>query len=126
MLCKIPSAHLHILLGLSYNELYLFVCTGLNLGGAAVPGVKRIMISLPESLLAEVDDFAMLEKRNRSEFIREAMKLYIAERKRRTIREQMKNGYQEMAKINLSLAEENYDVENEAQKIFDNQLAECR
>lgn len=91
-----------------------------------MPGVKRIMISLPESLLKEVDGFAMMEKRNRSEFIREAMKLYIAERKRRTIREQMKNGYQEMAKINLSLAEENYEVENEAQKIFENQLAECR
>jgi len=84
------------------------------------------MISLPESLLEEVDDFAMLEKRNRSEFIREAMKLYIAERKKRAIREQMKTGYQEMAKINLSLAEENYGIENEAQEIFENQLAECR
>ena len=91
-----------------------------------MPGVKRIMISLPESLLEEVDGLAMLEKRNRSEFIREAMKLYIAERKRRTIREQMKAGYQEMARINLLLAEENYEVENEAQKIFENQLAECR
>jgi CopG family transcriptional regulator/antitoxin EndoAI len=91
-----------------------------------LPRVKRIMISLPESLLEEVDDFAMLEKRNRSEFIREAMKLYITERRRRVLREQMKNGYQEMARINLSLAEENYDVENEAQEIFDNHLAECR
>ncbi|HHX94921.1 MAG TPA: ribbon-helix-helix protein, CopG family [Clostridia bacterium] len=91
-----------------------------------MPGVKRIMISLPESLLEEVDGLAMLEKRNRSEFIREAMKLYISERKRRAIREQMKHGYQEMAKINLSLAEENYEVENEAQEIFENQLAECR
>ena len=31
-----------------------------------------------------------------------------------------------MAKINLSLAEENYEVENEAQEIYDNKLAECR
>lgn len=91
-----------------------------------MPRVKRIMISLPESLLDEVDDFAELEQRNRSEFIREAMKLYIAERRRRTLREQMKNGYQEMARINLSLAEENYDAENEVQEIFDNKLAECR
>lgn len=99
---------------------------GFCLGGAVVPGVKRIMISLPESLLEEVDGLAMLEKRNRSEFIREAMKLYILERKRRTIREQMKTGYQEMAYINLSLAEENYDAENEVQEFFENQLAECR
>lgn len=91
-----------------------------------MPKVKRIMISLPESLLEEVDGLAMREKRNRSEFIREAMKYYISERKRRAMREQMKLGYQEMAKINLSLAEENYEVENEAQEIYDNKLAECR
>jgi len=92
-----------------------------------LPGVKRIMISLPESLLAEVDGLATLERRNRSEFIREAMKLYITERKRRDIREQMKRGYQEMASINLALAVEHYDVENEAQKYYDDdRLAECK
>lgn len=91
-----------------------------------MPGVKRIMISLPESLLAEVDGLATLEKRNRSEFIREAMKLYIAERKRRVLREQMKRGYQEMAQINLSLAAENYAVEEEVQNYYDSKLAECK
>lgn len=84
------------------------------------------MISLPENLLAEVDGLATLEKRNRSEFIREAMKLYIAERKRRAIREQMKRGYQEMAQINLSLATENYEVEEEVQNYYDSRLAECK
>jgi len=84
------------------------------------------MISLPESLLAEVDGLATLERRNRSEFIREAMKLYITERKRRKIREQMKRGYQEMAPINLALAVENYDVENEVQRYYDKSLAECK
>lgn len=91
-----------------------------------MPGVKRIMISLPESLLAEVDGLATMERRNRSEFIREAMKLYITERKRRNIREQMKRGYQEMASINLALAVENYDLENEAQRHYDDGLAECK
>ena len=98
----------------------------LNFGGAVLPGVKRIMISLPESLLEEVDGLASLEKRNRSEFIREAMRLYILERKRRTIREQMKKGYQEMAQINLSLAKENYEIEDEVQRYYEDQLAECR
>ena len=72
--------------------------------------VKRIMISLPESLLEEVDGLANTEQRNRSEFIREAMKCYIADKKKRSLREQMKKGYQEMAKINLSLAVENYEA----------------
>ncbi|MDS1029211.1 ribbon-helix-helix protein, CopG family [Bacillota bacterium LX-D] len=89
-------------------------------------GVKRIMISIPESLLEEVDGLASMEKRNRSEFIREAMRLYISERKRRTIREQMKKGYQEMAQINLALAKESYEIENEVQAYYDEKLAECK
>lgn len=89
-------------------------------------GVKRIMISIPESLLKEVDGLASMEKRNRSEFIREAMRLYISERKRRTLREQMKKGYQEMAKINLALALESYELESEVQTYYDEKLAECK
>lgn len=81
--------------------------------------VKRIMISLPDSLLAEVDGIVAAEQLNRSEFIREAMKLYIAERKRRMLREQMKAGYVEMARINLSLAVEQYDLESEVISSFE-------
>lgn len=88
--------------------------------------VKRIMISIPESLLKEVDTLVSMEKRNRSEFIREAMRLYISERKRRTIREQMKKGYQEMAKINLAFALESYELESEVQTYYDEKLAECK
>ncbi len=84
------------------------------------------MISIPENLLKEVDGLANREKRNRSEFIREAMKLYISEQNKRSIREQMKKGYQEMAHINLHLAVENYEVENEAQEYYEEKLAECK
>ncbi len=75
--------------------------------------VKRIMISLPDSLLEEVDGIVAAEQLNRSQFIREAMKRYIAERKRRLLREQMKIGYMEMAQINLSLVMENNDLDSE-------------
>ena len=68
---------------------------------------KRIIVSLPDSLLKEVDSIVSLEKKNRSEFIREAMKLYIRERQKMEIREQLKKGYMEMAAINLALAEQN-------------------
>ncbi len=88
--------------------------------------VKRIMISLPENLLKEVDGLASSEQCNRSEFIREAMKTYISEKKKRSLREQMKKGYQEMAQINLSLALENYEVENEVQGYYEEKLAECK
>ncbi|BAF58918.1 hypothetical protein PTH_0737 [Pelotomaculum thermopropionicum SI] len=88
--------------------------------------VKRIMISLPDSLLAEADGIAAAEQLNRSEFIREAMKLYIAERKKRLLREQMKKGYVEMAKINLALAVEHHRLEAEAVRICEKPVPEVK
>jgi len=72
------------------------------------------MISLPESLLAEVDDIVSLEKRNRSEFIREAINSILLERRKKGMREQMRKGYIEMAQLNLAMAREFVPVENEA------------
>ncbi|HEX3033178.1 MAG TPA: ribbon-helix-helix protein, CopG family [Bacillota bacterium] len=85
--------------------------------------IKRIMISLPNSLLKEVDVIVASERLNRSEFIREAMKLYIDERKRKVIRDQMIQGYSEMAAINLNIANENL-AEDEELKAACWQIAE--
>lgn len=75
---------------------------------------RRIMISLPENLLQEVDGVVQRENSNRSEFIRQAMKLYLNEKKKRIIREMMQQGYMEMAKINLNIASEAFEAEEEA------------
>jgi len=88
------------------------------LGGVSVLAeTKRIMISLPHNLLEEVDGIVADEKRTRSDFIREAMRLYLAEREKLLIRERMQRGYAEMAKLNLLLATEAFEVENEANLI---------
>lgn len=68
--------------------------------------LRRIMISIPNTLLQEVDGIIAMDKLSRSQFVREAMRLYIEERKRKAVRDMMKKGYQEMAVINLTLAEE--------------------
>lgn len=75
---------------------------------------KRIMISLPDHLLQEVDGIVELENSNRSELIRQAMKLYLMERKKRYLRESMQRGYMEMAKINLHIASEAFQAEEDA------------
>jgi CopG family transcriptional regulator/antitoxin EndoAI len=80
---------------------------------------KRIMISLPEYLLQEVDVIVQKENSNRSEFIRQAMKLYLIERKKRGIRDSLQRGYMEMAKINLSMASEAFHMEEEADHTLD-------
>lgn len=66
---------------------------------------RRIMISLPNSLLEEVDVMVPMEYKNRSDFVIEAMKLFINEKKRIEVAEKMKEGYKEMSQINLTLAE---------------------
>lgn len=73
--------------------------------------VKRIMISIPDSLLKEVDGIIAIDKLSRSQFVREAMRLYIQERKKKAIIASMRKGYQEMAALNLSLAEEGLYVD---------------
>lgn len=77
------------------------------------------MISLPDYLLQEVDGIVQQEKSNRSEFIRQAMKVYLMERKKRHIREMMQRGYMEMAKINLNMASEAFQAEEDADNILD-------
>jgi CopG family transcriptional regulator / antitoxin EndoAI len=90
-------------------------------GGVAE--TKRIMISLPHNLLTEVDGIVAMEKRTRSEFIREAMRLYLYERKKRQIRDRMQKGYLEMAKLNLALSNEALYAENEAGRIAEEMVS---
>lgn len=76
---------------------------------------KRIVVSLPQSLLQEVDGLVRQEKLNRSELISQAMHFYLQEQKKRWIRESMKKGYMEMGSINLNMALEAFSLEEEAE-----------
>ena len=87
--------------------------------------LKKVLITVPDSLLEAVDSAAKVENVNRSEFVREAMKMYLSERRKHTRREQLKKGYQQMAELNLSLAEVYFDAEEEAFSSYEEKLAEC-
>ncbi|MFC0523705.1 CopG family ribbon-helix-helix protein [Pontibacillus salicampi] len=76
---------------------------------------QEIVIKLPQQLLNELDGVVELENSDRSNFIYEATKMYLRERKKRQIRESMRQGYMEMAKINLNLASEAFQAEEEAE-----------
>ena len=66
--------------------------------------LKKILISLPDSLLDELDAMVDSQQVNRSELIREAMRFYLKEKKRVEMSARMKKGYEEMAEINLEIA----------------------
>ncbi|MBS3985240.1 MAG: ribbon-helix-helix domain-containing protein [Selenomonadales bacterium] len=75
---------------------------------------KRIMVTLPEHLLAELDVLVRETSGNRSQLVQEAMRAYLQAKQKRHLYETLKNGYMDMAEINLALARENLALENEA------------
>ncbi len=85
---------------------------------------RKVLINLPIHLLDEVDDLVKEEKQNRSEFIREAMKLYLRERKKIRIREIMKKGYTEMGMVNLKMCEEGLEDDRMLLEKYEKILAE--
>jgi CopG family transcriptional regulator/antitoxin EndoAI len=90
-----------------------------------VAELKRIIVSLPNNLLEEVDGIVALENRNRSEFIRDAMRLYIKEREKIRMREQLKNGYMQMAEINVKFAEMGLCEDYKDFIVYETRLSEC-
>jgi CopG family transcriptional regulator/antitoxin EndoAI len=90
-----------------------------------VADYKRIMISVPASLLREFDGLALEAGSNRSEMVREALRRFIEERKKRTLRERLKQGYLEMANLNLQLAEEGLKSDELSPQRYESYLAEC-
>nr|WP_279326705.1 antitoxin endoai [Bacillus kexueae] len=74
----------------------------------------EILVRLPQTLVSEIDGLVKQENGNRSDLIYQATKMYLRERKKRQIRESMRRGYMEMAKINLNIASEAFLAEYEA------------
>lgn len=87
-----------------------------------MPASKRIIITVPETLLFEMDNLTIIESKNRSEIVREAIRFYLGERRRLLFREQMKKGYLEMAEINLRIACENIGEEEALINCIENLL----
>ena len=86
---------------------------------------KKILISLPETLLHEVDKIADSQNANRSQCIREAMKMYISEKKKAKIQAQLKKGYEDMAEINIEWADYCFETDCKLQQNYEEKLSEC-
>ena len=85
---------------------------------------KKVLITIPESLLDEIDAVADSEKASRSELIRQVMKEYVDKCKKKCLRDALINGYREMGKLNLDLAQMCFDADNECQRCYEEKLAE--
>lgn len=66
---------------------------------------EKIVFTLPEGILSEVDKIIQMENSNREDFAKAAFQFYITQKKKIDLKECMIKGYKEMGQINLSLAE---------------------
>jgi CopG family transcriptional regulator/antitoxin EndoAI len=75
--------------------------------------LKKVLISMPDNLLKEIDNAVSIDRTSRSEFVRRAMKIYLKERNKLDLRDSLRRGYEEMAELNLGISEAclNVDIE---------------
>ena len=85
---------------------------------------KKIIVNLPESVLKECNEILDKDDKNMSEFIKDAVIVYIEERKRYRIRERMISGYIEMSSINQEIAELGFAVDIDELQDYEARLAE--
>ncbi|RSL33393.1 hypothetical protein D7Z54_10500 [Salibacterium salarium] len=72
---------------------------------------QQIALELPEDLYSEIEHFTEEEKNS---FFRNVLQEQIQQRKSTDFHNQMKQGYLEMAQINMELCKEFEEVEEEA------------
>jgi len=77
-------------------------------------GLQEVSVKLPKNLLNEVDGLMQYENKDLSDFICRATKSYLQNKKHEHIREIMQKGYEEMGRINLTIASEAFQAEEEA------------
>lgn len=80
-------------------------------------GLQKVLVTLPKNLLNEVDGIMRQEKRDLNDFIYQATKNYLRFKKQEDVRKfykSMQQGYEEMGIINLSIASEAFQAEEEA------------
>ncbi|NLY70275.1 MAG: ribbon-helix-helix protein, CopG family [Clostridiales bacterium] len=84
--------------------------------------LKKIIVSIPQSLLEQAELIMEEEQKNRSELIREALTMYFAQKKKERIRNELIKGYKEMSMINLELSEEGMNDYLEDLKEYETKL----
>jgi CopG family transcriptional regulator/antitoxin EndoAI len=85
---------------------------------------KKLIVNLSETLCREFDNALKEDSKKRSEFIREAIILYIEEKKRLSLAEKMKEGYMEMAQLNIEISELGFVSDVEELKEYEAKLSE--
>lgn len=86
--------------------------------------VKHINITLPDNLITKIDRIAAKQDTTRSGFIRTAVIQLIGSLQKKTLKENLKRGYQEMSGETLRITNEMQRIEEESLKYIGDDLIE--
>ena len=67
--------------------------------------IKEIKITLPKTLLNDVDDYVQKNNINQKIFIEKAVQNYLKVKKKEILKKNLKEGYTEVSELNRELAE---------------------
>ena len=84
--------------------------------------LQEVLVKLPKNLLNEVEGLMKYENSDLSDFICQATKSYLQHKKDEHIQqfmETMQRGYEEMGRINLNIASEAFQAEEEAENTLE-------
>lgn len=91
---------------------------------------KKILVSVSEATNDELGFYSKQLRISKNELIRRAIRDYISKLKSSKQNEELKNGYIDMAKINLTLAEMCFDADEKdficyEEKLSESEKCEC-
>jgi len=90
--------------------------------GFRMSKAKKITVTLPENLMNEFNRMLMEDTISRSDFIKEAITVYI--RERRQYFEEVKKGYLEMAALNVEISEMCFEEDINMLREYETKLSE--
>lgn len=86
---------------------------------------KKISITLPEDIISDIDKLSAELHISSNSMIESIVKSYLAERRRIENKANLKQGYLEMAEINLSIATECFNSDQATQDAYEHYLMGC-
>ncbi len=89
-----------------------------------VDNLKEVIVNLPSSLVQEIDGYLKQDESSRSDFFREATRLYLEEMRRKEIRRELRKGYEKMSSLNRELADEGIEYDARLMSFYEDSLAE--
>lgn len=86
---------------------------------------NAIVVGISSNLPGKANGMVPMEHKNMSDFVMEALKLFIEEKKRLETIEKLKSGYIEMSDLNKRLAEMGLEQDSLELTLYESSLKRC-